>query len=61
MLEYLSNRAQCFLEYGLYGRADDDLCKAIAMGDCDGDGNYLYYRRGENNYRAPRNYSGMVC
>ncbi|EER06235.1 tetratricopeptide repeat protein, tpr, putative [Perkinsus marinus ATCC 50983] len=33
-------------EYGLYGRADDDLCKAIAMGDCDGDGNYLYYRRG---------------
>ncbi|EEQ97725.1 tetratricopeptide repeat protein, tpr, putative [Perkinsus marinus ATCC 50983] len=46
VLEYLSNRAQCFLEYGLYGRADDDLCKAIAMGDCDGDGNYLYYRRG---------------
>ncbi|KAF4657577.1 hypothetical protein FOL47_008384 [Perkinsus chesapeaki] len=46
VLEYLCNRAQCFLEFGIYGRADDDLSRAISLAKSSDRGNHLFYRRG---------------
>ena len=41
--EYFANRAQCFVEQGLYARAEQDLSKALQVDPKDPQ---LLYKRG---------------
>merc|ERR1719240_1108628 len=49
--EFMSNRAQCFFEQGLYDRAEIDLSNALEL---DAEDPQLLYKRGLTRYAMKR-------